>query len=72
MQINQLEKNAIFLTKIEKIVPLGDDLSSDSLVDDDAQGVRSDVVNSSGLAVVYFVRHTFLYTTVTLKKIITY
>lgn len=53
---------------IEGILPLRNDLSTDALVDNDTQSVGSNIVNSSSLAVVYFVRHTLLYTTVTLQK----
>merc|ERR1712117_45849 len=39
---------------------LGNDVSSDSFVDDDTDGVLGDVVNSTGLTVVDFVWHTLL------------
>merc|ERR1712187_797408 len=41
-----------------EVDPLGDDITSDSFVDDDTNGVLGDVVNSTSFTVVNFVWHT--------------
>jgi hypothetical protein len=48
--------------------PLGNDLSSESLVDNDADSMLRHVEHSTGLAVVELVGHAFLDSTITLKE----
>lgn len=76
-----LQEPLVLLNTLQEVLPalgvldvlnadvdaLGDDSAAHPLVDNHAKSVGCDVVHATGLAMVYFVWHTLLYCTITLK-----